>query len=132
MNYAVIQTGGKQYIVRPNEKLTTDKLAGNAGDKVAFSEVLLFVNGEDAKVGTPFVKGVEVAGKILEQKKGDKVRVGKYKSKSRYRKVKGFRAQITEVMVESIKEVKEKKGGLRPDAVPEDSVRKEGSAWGDK
>jgi len=103
MNYAVIKSGGKQYVVRPNESFTTDRIEGNAGDKVSFDEVLLVVDGEKAKLGTPFISGIKVEGKIVEQKLDDKVRVAKYKSKSRYRKVRGFRAQITEVMIESIK-----------------------------
>lgn len=108
MNYAVIKSGGKQYVVRPNESFITDKIEGNSGDKVAFDEVLLVVDGENATVGTPFVSGVKVEGKIIEQKLGDKVRVAKYKAKSRYRKVRGFRAKLTEIMIESIKEEKSK------------------------
>lgn len=106
MNYAVIKSGGKQYVVKPNESFTTDKIEGKSGDKVSFDEVLLFVDGESSKLGTPFVSGVKVEGKIVEQKLGDKIRVAKYKSKSRYRKVKGFRPNLTEVMIESIKESK--------------------------
>ena len=108
MNYAIIKAGGKQYVVKPNESFTTDKLEGNAGDKISFDEVLLVVDGDSTKLGSPLVAGFKVEGKIIEQKLGDKVRVAKYKSKSRYRKVRGFRANLTEVMVESIKEVKSK------------------------
>lgn len=102
MNYAVIKTGGKQYVVKPNEAFTTDKIEGGAGDKISFEEVLLVVDGENAKLGNPFISGFKVEGKIVDQKLGNKVRVAKYKSKSRYRKVKGFRANLTEIMVESI------------------------------
>ncbi len=106
MNYAVIKTGGKQYVVKPNQLLSTDKLEGKAGDKVSFEQVLLVVDGEDSKLGNPFVSGFKVEGTIVEQKLGDKVRVAKYKSKARYRKVKGFRANLTDIMIESIKVVK--------------------------
>jgi len=109
MNYAVIQTGGKQYIVSPKDIFTTDKLPGSKGDKVTFDEVLLHVDGEGFRLGNPVVKGVVVEGKILDQKKDKKVRVAKYKAKSRYRRAKGFRAQLTEVMIESIKEKKGEK-----------------------
>ena len=106
MNYAVIQSGGKQYVVRPNEPFTTDKIEGEAGDKLSIGEVLLVVDGENVKVGNPYVENAKVEAKIIEHKLGDKVRVAKYKSKSRYRKVKGFRSNLTEIMVESIKESK--------------------------
>lgn len=106
MNYAVIVTGGKQYIVTPKQSFTTDKIAGKSGDKVVFDNVLLYVNDDKATVGSPMLAGVSVEGKIVTQKRDDKVRVAKYKAKSRYRKVKGFRAQITEIMIESIKEKK--------------------------
>ncbi len=108
MNYAVIKSGGKQYVVRPNESFKTDKIEGNPGDKVSFDEVLLIVDGEKMTVGAPVIKGMSVLGKIVDQKSGDKVRVAKFKAKARYRKVRGFRAKITEVMVESIKEAKNK------------------------
>ena len=110
MNYAVIKTSGKQYVVKPNEAFTTDKGEGNTGDKISFEQILLVVDGEKAKLGNPFVSGFKVEGKIVEQKLGDKVRVAKYKSKSRYRKVKGFRANLTEIMIESISETKSKGG----------------------
>lgn len=106
MSYAVIKAGGKQHLVKPNEVFITDKIEGKSGDKVSFDEVLLVVDGDSVKVGTPFVSGIKVEGKIVDQKLDDKVRVAKFKSKSRYRKVKGFRASITEVMIESIKESK--------------------------
>lgn len=108
MNYAVIKTAGKQYLVKPNEAFTTDKIEGNAGDKISFDQVLLVVDEKSAKLGNPYISGIRVEGQIVDQKLGDKIRVAKYKSKSRYRKVKGFRANLTEVMVESIKELKNK------------------------
>lgn len=106
MNYAVIQSGGKQYIIRPNESFTTDKIEGKPGDKIDLNEVLLIADGETIKIGAPFLSNVKVEAKIVDHKLGAKVRAAKYKSKSRYRKVKGFRASLTEIMVESIKESK--------------------------
>lgn len=106
MNYAVIQSGGKQYIVKPNEPLNTDRIEGKAGDKISFGKVLLVVDGENVEVGSPFLASFKVEAKIIEHRLGEKVRVAKYKSKSRYRKVRGFRADITRVMIESIKESK--------------------------
>ncbi len=103
MSYAVIKSGGKQHTVRANESFITDKLSGKAGDKITFDEVLLYVDGDNAKLGMPFVSGVTVEGRIVEQTRGEKIRVAKFKAKSRYRKVRGFRAELTEVMIESIK-----------------------------
>lgn len=108
MNYAVIKSGGKQHVVKPKESFTTDKIEGNPGDKISFEQVLLVVNGETSKLGTPFVSGFKVEGKIVDQKLGDKIRVAKFKAKSRYRKVRGFRPHLTEIMIESIKESKSK------------------------
>lgn len=108
MNYAVIKSGGKQYVVRPNESFKTDRIEGEVGDKVSFDEVLLVVDGEKMTLGAPIIKGMSIGGKILEQKSGDKVRVAKFKAKARYRKVRGFRAKITEIMVESINRSKNK------------------------
>lgn len=103
MNYAVIKSGGKQHIVKPNESFVTDRMDGNPGDAVLFDEVLLVVNDSNVSVGSPFVSGYQVKGKIVDQMRGDKIRVGKYKSKSRYHKVRGFKSMLTEVMIESIK-----------------------------
>lgn len=98
--YAVIKTGGKQYKVSEGDIIEVQKLSDKEG-KVIFDEVLLLVSDKATKVGTPTVKA-KVTGKILENKKGDKVRVAKFKSKVRYRRVTGFRPQISVVKIEKI------------------------------
>ena len=101
---AVIHTGGKQYLVSPGQKIKIEKLETEVGKKVDFEKVLLF---EDEKgnlsLGTPFLQDVKVTGKVLETGLGEKVRVFKYKPKTRYKVKKGHRQPYTEVEIEEIK-----------------------------
>lgn len=103
MTYAIIQLQGKQYKVQEGDELVVDKLELEKGKKLTTNDVLLVSDGKKAKIGTPFVKGAEVSLKVLEQGKGEKIRVLKYKSKSRYRKTQGHRQYLTKLKVESIK-----------------------------
>ena len=77
--YAVIQTGGKQYRAEPGQTLWVEKLAGNAGDKVSFDQVLLVANDGKVAVGTPTVAGAKVSGSIVEQGLGEKLVVFKFR-----------------------------------------------------
>ena len=106
---AVIKTGGKQYIVSPGDKIKIEKLDKEEGSEVKFSEVLLLEKKPlaDSKptqveIGTPFIEGVKVIGKVLKQAKDKKVIIFKYKSKKRYRVKKGHRQQFTEVEINKI------------------------------
>ncbi len=99
---AVIKTGGKQYLVKPGQKIKVEKLAAEEGSDVEFSEVLLLENDKGLQVGTPFVKGTKVKGKILKQGKGKKVVIFKYKPKKREKTKKGHRQPFTEVQIISI------------------------------
>lgn len=101
MEYAVIRTGGKQYKVHSGDVLEVDKLTDDKKSLV-FEEVLLAVNGDNVKVGKPTVKGAKVLAKLLEQVKGEKIRVMKFKAKSRYRKTTGFRARLSVIQIEKI------------------------------
>jgi len=105
MKYAVIKTGGKQYKVSEGDVIEIDKLAAADG-KVVFEEVLLLSTDAGVKVGKPTVKGAKVEGKSLGDFKGEKIRVSKFKSKVRYRRVSGFRAQLSKVQIEKINEGK--------------------------
>jgi large subunit ribosomal protein L21 len=105
MSYAVIKTGGKQYKVSEGDIIEIDRIAGKDG-KISFEEVLLLVNDGKVNVGKPFIKGETVEGKILEDIRGIKVRVSKFKSKVRYRRTTGFRAALTKVQIEKISGVK--------------------------
>ncbi len=103
MKYAVVRSGGKQYKVSEGDIVEVDRLKVEAGASYAFPEVLLSVTDGKVVVGTPHLSGVVVKGKVLEQKKAKKVRVATFKAKARVRKVRGFRALITRVQIESIK-----------------------------
>jgi large subunit ribosomal protein L21 len=101
MKYAVVKTGGKQYKVSEGDVVEIDRIAGKDG-KISFEEVLLLVNDGKVTVGKPFINGEKVEAKILEDIKGIKVRVSKFKSKVRYRRTTGFRAALTKVQIEKI------------------------------
>jgi large subunit ribosomal protein L21 len=102
--YAVVKTGGKQYKVREGETLTIEKLAAEPGASVDL-EVLLVSDDEAkaVKVGAPTVSGAKVTAKVLDHGRGDKVRIVKYKPKSRYTRVTGHRQPYTKVRIEAIK-----------------------------
>ncbi len=99
---AIIQTGGKQYLVKKGDKIQVEKLGGEAGSTVNFDQVLLTSNGTDVNLGKPFVSGAVVEGKVLKQGRGEKVRVFKYKAKSKYRRTIGHRQSFTEVEITKI------------------------------
>lgn len=99
--YAIIKTGGKQYCVEEGKVITIEKLDVEAGAEVAFDEVLL-VSGDSVKIGRPTVAGAKVTGKVLEQGKGAKIRIFKYKAKSNYRRRQGHRQPFTKVQIEKI------------------------------
>ncbi len=101
MNYAVIKTGGKQYRVSAGDVLEIDRLSAD-GDTVVFDDVLLLVSDSGIKIGKPRLADVKVKAKILEQTKGEKIRVSKFKAKARYRRTIGFRAHLSKVMIEKI------------------------------
>ena len=99
---AVIQTGGKQYNVAKGDKLFVEKIPGEAGTQVSFDQVLL-VHGDSTKIGAPYVAGAKVTGKIVSQKKGEKVVIYKYKRRKGYHKKQGHRQLLTEVQIEEIR-----------------------------
>ena len=101
MKYAVIQTGGKQYKVAEGETLAVEKLQGEPGSQYTFDQVLLLVNGT-TQIGQPFVLGATVSAKVVDQTKGVKIRVAKFKAKARYRRVTGHRQQLTQLLIEKI------------------------------
>lgn len=102
--FAIVKTGGKQYVVREGETLKVEKLAGEPGTKVDL-EVMLVSDeeGKDVKVGTPTVAGAKVTATVVEHGKADKVSVVKYKPKVRYKRNVGHRQPFTAIKVESIK-----------------------------
>lgn len=101
--FAVIKTGGKQYIVHSGQKLKIEKLETEAGKSVEFGDVLLIANDKKTEIGTPLVEGAMVKGKIAGQGRGTKQIVFRYHAKTRYRKKKGHRQPFTEVEITDIK-----------------------------
>ena len=102
MKYAIIKTSGRQYKVSQDTEIVIDKIKGKKGDKVIFDEVLLIVDGKKITIGTPKITKAKVMAEIIEQKKGEKIRVAKFRAKSRYRRVMGFRAQLTRLKIKKI------------------------------
>lgn len=100
--YAVIETGGKQYRVQEGDVLFIEKVAGNEGESLSFDKVLLVSNGEEVKVGKPYVDGVSVTGNIVEHGKAKKIIVYKFKRKKDYRRKQGHRQPYTKVRIEKI------------------------------
>lgn len=101
-NFAIIQTGGKQYRVSAGQKVRVEKLAGEKGGAISFDKVLLTADGGKVAVGTPYLDGAAVTGTILRQARDKKKIVYKYHSKNRYDKKKGHRQLFTEVEIKSL------------------------------
>lgn len=99
--YAVIETGGKQYTVKVGETVKVEKLNAAEGEKVTFDKVL-FIGGDDVKVGSPYVEGSKVEGEVTKQAKDRKIVVYKYKAKKNERTRKGHRQPYTIVKIENI------------------------------
>ena len=98
--FAVIKTGGKQYKVAEGDVLRVEKLESKDGN-IVFEDVLLVVNGE-VKLGKPVVSGAKVSAKVLEEGKGEKKMVFKFKSKTRQHKKKGHRQPYTKIEITKI------------------------------
>lgn len=105
IEFAVIMTGGKQYKVRVGDIIKIEKLSEkyNQGDKVVFDKVLLVDNGLDTTLGAPFIDGAKVEGIYQREGKARKVKVVKYKAKSRYLKKNGHRQIFNEIKISAIK-----------------------------
>ena len=103
--FAVIQTGGKQYRVSVGGFVSIEKIKGEfkVGDKISFEEVLLVDDGKDTTIGTPTIKGAKVEGELVQIGRTRKVMVVKYKQKSRYLKRNGHRQPFFKVKITSIK-----------------------------
>lgn len=100
--YAVIRAGGKQYRVERDQLLDVDLMEGDVGSTVELKDVLLIANNGDVSVGTPTVDGAVVEAEIVEHGKGPKLRIFKYKNKTRYRRRMGHRTHYTRLEVKRI------------------------------
>ena len=102
MNYAVIESGGKQYVVSEGDLVTLDKLKDKEGSKIVFEKVLLARNGETVLVGTPYIKNASVSGSLKKHYQGEKINIFKFKAKVRYRRRMGFRPKLSDVEIKKI------------------------------
>lgn len=100
--FAIIETGGKQYLVSKGDKIQVEKLAGEAGGSITFDKVLFLGDEKTQELGKPTLAGKTVEAKILVQGRGEKVTILKYKAKSKYRKKQGHRQSYTEVEITKI------------------------------
>ena len=109
--YAVIKTGGKQYRVAANDKITIEKLEGAPGDQVTFTDVLMVANGGAVEIGAPRVTGATVVGEIAAQEKADTVYIFKKRRRKHHRRRNGHRQLLTSVTITEILT-----GGAKPAA----------------
>ncbi len=100
--FAVVKIGNKQYKVSPKDTIVVDLLGGAEGETLEFADVLLVSDGKKVSVGKPTVFGAKVTAKVLGNEKGEKVEIRRFKSKVRYRRHKGFRAQLTRLEITGI------------------------------
>ncbi len=121
MTYAIIKVAGKQYRVREGERLLVDRIAEDDG--ATFTPAVLLVGGD----GTPVLEpnDVKVTAKVLGAVKGPKIRIGKYKKRTGYRRHTGFRASLTQIEIESIGGTKKREA---PKAEPKAQPRVEPKA----
>ena len=100
--YAIVETGGKQYRVRPGETIAVERLSGEPGEVLDLGRVLLFANDGDMRVGSPALDSAVVRAEVVEHARGEKIVVFRYKSKVRYRRKTGHRQSLTRVRITDI------------------------------
>ena len=106
--YAIIESCGRQYKVSEGDVVFFEKLEAEEGKKITFDKVILVSDGKKVEVGTPYVKGIKVEGKVVSHGKGKKILVYKYKAKKNYRRTQGHRQPYTKVEITKIKTAEEK------------------------
>lgn len=100
--YAVIETGGKQYRVQEGDTIEIEKVPGEAGAEITFDGVLMIGEGKKSAIGQPVVEGSKVVGELLRQDRGEKIIVGKFKRRKKYRRKTGHRQDISVVRIKQI------------------------------
>ena len=106
--YAIVKSGGKQYKVHPGDKIKVEKVLSSVGEEIVFDKVLLKAeSGSEGKdsalvVGNPFIDGVVVKGKVVEQARGKKVKILKFRRRKHSMKNMGHRQPYSEIEIESI------------------------------
>ena len=100
MEYVVFETGGKQYKAEKGTVLEVENLIDAKDGVVYFDHVLLHVDDSGAKIGTPYVPNLKIKAKLVESLRGEKIRVARFKGKSRYRKVRGHRQSLSKIEIQ--------------------------------
>src|SRR3989338_3508764 len=102
MEYAIVKTGGKQYKVSAGSIIEIDRLNSQKDKEVILDNVILWVCDEQVKIGKPNLSNVKIKTRVIDNIKGDKIKVAKFKAKARYRRMMGFRTHITRLEIKSI------------------------------
>jgi len=130
--FAVIKTGGKQFRVAANDKITTAKIEGNPGDTVAFGTVLMLTDGDKTTLDAKALSEITVAAEIVEQARGEKVIAFKKRRRQNSKRKRGFRAELTVIRITDIltggKQPEMKKGEASPVALTAASSETKGKA----
>jgi len=100
--FAIVETGGKQYRVAEGEVIEVEKLAVPEGETVTLDRVLMVGDDRNVRVGKPLVEGAKVQARVVDQRRGRKIIVFKYKPKERYRRKAGHRQSLTRLQIERI------------------------------
>lgn len=101
---AVVETGGKQYLVQSGQTFKVEKLKdAKEGGVIVFDKILLLINGEEIKIGKPYIENATVSAAVKKEGRAKKVTILRYKRKTRSRKKKGHRQPFTEVTIQEIK-----------------------------
>jgi large subunit ribosomal protein L21 len=100
--YAVFKTGGKQYRASTGDVIKVEKIEAEKGATIELDQVLMVGEGEDVKVGTPFLEGGKVTATVLDQGRGDKITVIKFKRRKNYRRKMGHRQYFTQIEITGI------------------------------
>lgn len=108
MKYAIVKINGHQYRVTENQEIKVDSMPLKENEEILIKEVLLVVNDDNSvKIGTPYLEE-GIKAKVIAHTKGEKIRVARFHAKARYRKVTGFRASLTTLLISPKAEIKEK------------------------
>lgn len=111
MEYAIFKTGGKQYRVSPGDVIDVEKLPVEPGAEIELDEVLAFCKDGQVAIGRPLLDGVKVIAHVQQQYRDKKIRVFKYKPKTRYRKMRGHRQAYTRLQIAEIAQDQEEADG---------------------
>lgn len=101
--YAVIESGGKQHKVQPGQTVKLEKLPNDPGQVIDFDKVLMVSNGDDIKVGSPYLDGATVSAEVVGLGRGKKIKIIKFKRRKHHMKRMGHRQWYTEVKITDIK-----------------------------